>query len=54
MKLEGIILSEISQQRKTNNACITYRWNLKKKKKKGKLVDTESRIVIVRVGRGGK
>ena len=46
MKSEGILLSEISQMEKNTVDLICSEILKKKKKKKAKLVETESRIVV--------
>lgn len=49
MNLGDIMLSEISQA-KTNTYALTYMWNLKKKKRKARHIETEDRLVIARGG----
>ena len=49
--LESIVLSEIRQNQRLCN--FTYLWNLKKQTNQTKLIGTEKRLMVARVGGGG-
>ena len=52
MDLEGTMLIEMSDKERQIPNYLTYMWNLKKtNKKRPKLIDRESRLVVAR-GRG--
>ena len=48
MELESILLSEIRQMKKDKYHIIYLTWNIRKKKNKNKLIDSENRLLVTR------